>query len=275
MARTGPRTAGLLEPETEDKILEAVWLYSKRMQKDQGGVNTKAEADTEESDTWYIYESENHHAQSFCTLWHFAKLAKDRPAFKNRKYDDGRTASEHFQSWNEYINMYFTERAKKGIYIEAMSRDYNHKALKGIFNIYDFATDPELKRKAGLYLDLYFTYWGQEQIDGVAGGGKSRLYSDISPGTSEYGYLFFGVGEKPRYHSTLLSAMTTSYRPPLVVVDIVCDREGRGTYEVLQRPLGLAEEGSYRAPGISHAHRSMAALPGIPIAPPISLSALP
>jgi hypothetical protein len=124
-----------------------------------------------------------------------------------------------------------------------MSRDYNLKALKGIFNIYDFATHPDLKRRAGLYLTLYFTYWGQEQIDGVAGGGKSRLYSDISPGTSEYGYLFFGLGEKPRFTSTLLSAMTTNYRPPLVVVDIVCDREGRGNYEVLQWPLGLANEG--------------------------------
>ena len=247
----GTKAPGLLTPETEDIILEAIWLYSKRMQKDQVGENTKAEADTEESNTWYIYESENHHAQSFCTLWHFAKLAKDRPGFMNRKYDDGRTASEHFQSWNEYINRYFTERAKKGIYIEAMSRDYNHKALKGIFNIFDFATDPELKRRAGLYLDLYFAYWGQEQIDGVAGGGKSRLYSDISPGTSEYGYLFFGLGEKPRYTSTLLSAMTTSYRPPLVVVDIVRDRQGRGDYEVLQRPLGLAEEG-YTGPPVYH-----------------------
>lgn len=250
--QNGRKSPGLLKPETEEKILEAVWLYCKRQQKkDQNDVNTKAEADTEESNTWYIYESENHHAQSFCTQWHFTKLAKDRPAFKDRKYDDGRRALEQFERWNEYLHTYFTERAKKGIFIEMMSRDYNHKSLKGIFNIYDFATDPELKRKAGLYLDLYFAYWGEEQIDGVAGGGKSRLYSDISPGTSEYGYLFFGVGDKPHFTSTLLTAMTTAYRPPLVVVDIVCDREGRGNYEVTQRLLGLAEKG-HNGPPIYH-----------------------
>jgi len=244
----GSIQAGLLEEATENKVLEAVWLYCKRRQADQTGYNTKAEADADVSQTWYIYESENHHSQSFCTQWHFAKLVKDRPLFKDRKYDDGRTALAHFESWNDYLKLYFTERAKKGIYIEIMSRDYNHKSLKGIFNIYDFTADVELKRKAGLYLDLYFTYWGQEHIDGVAGGGKSRLYQDTSQGTSEYGYLFFGVGEKPEFDSTILTAMTTTYRPPLVVVDIVCDRLGRGVYEVLQRPLGLAADGYYQPP---------------------------
>ena len=247
--QNGSKTPGLLKPETEDKILEAVWLYCKRQQKkDQKDVNTKAEADTKESDTWYIYESENHHSQSFCTQWHFAKLIKDRPGFKNRIYDDGKNALEHYNEWTEYLKMYFAERAKKGMFIEMMSRDYNHKALKGIFNIYDFAKDKELKRRAGFFLDLYFTYWGQEQLNGISGGGKSRLYQDISPGTSAYGYLFFGVGKKPRFESTILSAMTTSYRPPLVVVDIVCDTKGRGIYEVVQRPLGLAEPGHFVPP---------------------------
>jgi len=175
-------------------------------------------------------------------------LIKDRPGFKDRKYDDGRTAREHFEAWTEYLKIYFTERAKKGIYVEIMSRDYNHKSVKGMFNVYDFTADEELKRKVENYINLYFTYWGQEQIDGIAGGGKSRLYQDINQGTSEYGYLFFGVGEKPRFQSTLLSALMTSYRPPLVVVDIVCDRKGRGVYEVNQRPLGLAENGYYEPP---------------------------
>ena len=87
--QNGTRVQGLLKPATEDKILEAVWLYSKRRQEDQAEVHTKAEADTEVSQTWYVYESENHHSQSFCTLWHYAKLAKDRDGFKDRKYDDG------------------------------------------------------------------------------------------------------------------------------------------------------------------------------------------
>ena len=248
----GTKKAGLLKPATETKILEAVWLYCKRQQKDQIGENTKAEADTEESNTWNIYESENHHSQSFCTQWNFAKLVKDRPDFKYRLYDDGKNASFHYREWNKYLKVYFAERAKKGMFIEMMSQDYNEKTLKGIFNIYDFADDPELKRRAGLFIDLYFTYWGQEQIGGISGGGKSRIYSDISPGTSDLGYIFFGIGDEPRFISTILSAMTTSYRPPLVVVDIACDVKGRGNYQVIQRPLGLLAHPGKNGPPIYH-----------------------
>ena len=94
-------------------------------------------------------------------------------------------------------------------------------------------------------MDLYFTYWGQEQLDGISGGGKARIYSDIFVNTSELGYYFFGVGDIPRFNCVLLSAMTTSYRPALVVVDIVCDIAGRDVYEVIQRPLGLATDSNY------------------------------
>ena len=112
--QNGTKTPGLIKLETETRILEAAWLYCKRRQQDQTGPNTIAEDDHKISNTWYIYESENHHSQSLCTQWHFSKLVKDRPRFKNRKYDDGRIASEHFESWNEYLKMYFTEAGQKG-----------------------------------------------------------------------------------------------------------------------------------------------------------------
>jgi len=54
--KNGSKTPGLLKPETENKILEAFWLYAKRRQEDQVGANTKAEADHKISNTWYIYE---------------------------------------------------------------------------------------------------------------------------------------------------------------------------------------------------------------------------
>jgi hypothetical protein len=238
----GSNQPGLLQQETENKILEAAWLYSKRVV----NINSKnrdhlSVADHKISNTWFIVESENHHVQSFTTLWHFAKLAKNRANFQNRIYDDGLKAADHYEQWNEYAKIYLTERAKKGMFVEMMCTGYNTTLLKGIFNFYDFAEDEELKRKTGLFLDLYFTYWGQEQLDGISGGGKSRIYSDILPETSGLGYFFFGVGNNPGINGSLLTAMTSSYRPPLVVVDIVCDRLGRGDYEVIQRPLGLAE----------------------------------
>lgn len=258
--QNGIKQPGLLKLETENKVLEAIWLYCKRNGFSQNykriddsspvGHDHLSEADQLISNTWFISESENHHAQSFTTQWHFAKLAKNRANFRDRLYDNGLKASDHYSQWNEYAKMYLTERAKKGMFIEMMSIGYNTDLLKGIFNFYDFAEDEELKRKTGLFLDLYFTYWGQEQINGISGGGKARLYSDISVGTSGFGYYFFGIGNNPGIQQVLLTAMTTSYRPSLVVIDIVCDLKGRGAYEVIQRPLGLATDSNFYRPAL-------------------------
>lgn len=245
---SGSRRAGLLDPETERKILESIWLYARRNEATAKPHTHLAEADHAVSQTWFIKESENHHAQSFTTLWHFAKIARQRDDFRDRRYDDGRTPAEHYSAWNSYAKLYLLERAKKGIFIEMMSVSYNASLLKGLFNFYDFANDPELKRRTGLFLDLYFAYWGQEQFHGVAGGGQGRIYSDINPKSAGLGYLFFGVGAAPGLHCELLTAMTSTYRPSLVVVDLVRDRIGRGVYEVIQRPLGLATDSAHYQP---------------------------
>ncbi len=245
----GTKHAGLLRAGTREKLMEIIWLYCKRVGPEAG--YTMADADDQISHTWYITGSENHHAQSFTTQWHFAKLAKNMPGFKDRIYDDGRKAADHYKDWNSYIKMFIAERSKKGMLIEMMCEDYNMVYLKGFFNCYDFAEDPELKRLSGHFLDLYFTYWGEEQINGVSGGGKARMYTDLSPRVAELAYYFFGIGPQPAFRSVLLAAMTSTYRPSLVVVDIACDVKGRGSYEVLQRPPGLAEKG-YNAPPVYH-----------------------
>ena len=242
----GTKNRGLLKPEAERKIMEGIWTNVKGgMGQDEEQVNTMTENYTKESQTWYINSSENLHAQSFTTRWNFALLAKDMSDFKDRKYNDGHTAQWHYDKWTEYLKLYCQERAKKGLFIEMMSRDYNEKTLKGMFNVYDFSPDTVLKRKAGNYLDLYFTYLAQEQLNGISGGGKSRLYSDTNVSTSWLGYVFFGIGSVPPFETTIIDALTTTYRPPLVVIDIASDIKGRGTYEVRQRAMGLAKPGHH------------------------------
>ena len=246
----GTRKPGLIQSETERKILESVWLYSKRRDAEATKDTHIAEADQAISKTWFIMGSENHHAQSFTTLWHFAKIARSRADFCNRLYDDGQTVAAHYASWTDYAKLYLLERARKGMFIEMMSVEYNTVLLKGLFNLYDFSEDPELKRRTKLFLDLYFTYWGEEQIKGVAGGGKARIYTDFSSQPSWLGYLFFGLGKSPGLRCELITAMTTSYRPSLLVVDIVSDLSGRGNYEVSQRPLGLAADHTHYTPPV-------------------------
>ncbi|MFZ5830448.1 MAG: hypothetical protein ACOY3P_10185 [Planctomycetota bacterium] len=230
---------GRIAPETEKLMMEAMWGFaSRRMAMLEGKL----------SGPWDLFESENHHVQNISTLWHFNKLAAESPGFRDRKLGDGRSPAEHYARWTEYLKTWLTERGKKGMFVEVASDGYNSATLKGIYNIYDFADDPELKRRAGMLLDLFWALWAQEQIDGVLGGGKARVYQSggdrqgRAP-VSELAYFYFGIGESPTLESPKLSAVLSAWRPPLVVVDLALDSEGRGRYAVRQRPPAAAVEG--------------------------------
>jgi hypothetical protein len=102
--------------------------------------------------------------------WNFAKIAQDRPDYRNLKYN-GLTPAGHYRGWNAYFVAYCRERARKGMLIEMMS---------GIYNFYD-SGDSHVRQAAGMFLDLYFAYWAEEQIDGISGGGILRdSYCDPS-----------------------------------------------------------------------------------------------
>ena len=235
----GTMAAGRLTEETRKTLMEQVWLYAKKRSNFQ-------EAST--SDTWHLDNSENHHSQDFLTCWHWAKLAKDMPDLKDRKYDDGHTVAEHYAAWTRYIKEYCAQRGRKGMNLEIASDGYNVVWMKGFLNVYDFAEEAALKSRVGAMLDLYWALWAQEQIDGVRGGGKTRIYQSgpARQGHNELrglAWFYFGIGKPVPAASPLMPMLTSRYRPPLVVIDLALDVAGRGRYEVRQRPLGLAVEG--------------------------------
>lgn len=243
----GSVTPGLLTTETETKILEPAWLYAKSHSK-------LTDTETALSKTWHVWESENHHVQIFTTTWHFAKLAKDRPEYRTATYNDGGTVADHYNAWTAYIKTYCAERAKKGLFIEMQNDGYNGILLKGLYNVYDFSEDNILKNQVRQLMDLYWAYWAQEQIDGVVGGGKTRVYQgggSLASGGRHIqllAYLYFGLCDPVKIYSPILSAALSSYQPPPVVTDLVLDTPGRGTYEISQRPLGLTKTGFYGPP---------------------------
>ena len=242
----GARAAGRLSPRTEDLMLEMMWLYCKN--------NSRlADADYERNRAWHIHESENHHIQGFSTVWHFSKFLKDAPLYQARKYDDGRTPAQHYEAWTAYSKEYMRERVRKGLFVETANKGYGVMTLKGIYNFQDFADDPELRRLARVVLDLYWATWAEEQIDGVRGGGASRVYQGAMSqfgrgGINRWAGFYLGRGHGKPPSNNEFTVLTSSYRMPLVVMDIALDAAGRGVYEVQQRRLGLAEKGYYKPP---------------------------
>lgn len=234
----GNVTPGLLTPETEALCLEPIWIYVDRC-------SWPELYEYETSKTWASHCSENHHAMHITVSWHFAKLVKDRPEYKNREYQHGGTAVEHYNAWNAYFPLYCLERARKGICVEMMSVGYNATMIKALYNFYDFG-DEEVSAAAKKLIDLYYAYWAQEQIDGVVGGGKSRVYFGkglAGRRSHTMAYLYFGIGEQPTLNGHDVNPYLSSYRPPAVIADIALDVIGRGQYEVYQRVQGLGEQG--------------------------------
>jgi len=237
----GTRQAGRITRETETLALKPIWLYVKAS-------SQLDKAETKTSKTWHIYSSENHHAMDFTVNWHFAKLAKDRPEYENLMCDDGATLAEHYRAWNEYFVVYCRERARKSPCVEMMSDHYNSVLVKGFYNFYDFG-EPQVSRSAEMLLDLYWAYWAQEQINGIQGGGRSRIsFHEALQGSVEHGnaplaWFYFGIGKQPAVHGQDMNAALSDYCPPAAVADIAVDVAGRGRYEVRQRPQGLGRQG--------------------------------
>ncbi len=241
----GSKKAGLITKETEAKLYKMMWQYNKNFSK-------ISKAEYVNSHTWFVDESENHHIQRFSTYWHFAKFLKDAPAYRNLKYDDGYTSQQHFEAWNSYIKQWTIERAKKGLFVEMANESYGLETLKGVYNFYDFG-DQEMRSLTSKLLDLYWATWAEEQLAGVSGGSKNRVYpgKDSKSGRGEFwqmAWYYLGIAKQTPLARNLMTLVASDYRMPLVVMDIALDTKGRGTFEVKQRRLGLAIKGYHMNP---------------------------
>lgn len=267
--RKGTRDAGRLLPEVEDLLLEMMWVYAKENSKvnsleevtaiyaawvwgQAGDEPLPVSANYRDTLTWDVIESENHHAMKVTTLWHFARLLSRDERYAEREWEDGFRAMDHYEAWSAYLKYYTRERAREGLFVEMAHDYYNLHTIKGFYNLYDFSEDPNLKRMSGNLLTLYFALWGQEQINGVRGGGKSRMNgtldrSAITPVTRVM-WFYLGLLRPWEPHSEFFTILTSDYRLPKVVADLILDVEGRGEYTLVNRPLGLARDGLFRNP---------------------------
>ncbi|MEI8291053.1 MAG: hypothetical protein WCH99_16430 [Verrucomicrobiota bacterium] len=243
---SGSRVKGRMSAEVEAAALEMMWLWTKE--------NSLLSETVISPDYWYVRGSENHHVQGFSACWDFARLLLRRAEYQQRRCDDGHTVAEHYAAWTRYAGDYMAMRAKQGLFIEAAT-EYNVETMKGIHQFYDFAEDPELKRRAGMLITLFWAAWAQEQIDGVRGGGKTRNYpgrwsTSGQDSTRRLGWFYLGLGSPVKLlQADELVFLTSEYRLPDLVIDLALDARGRGVYEAKQYPLGLAVPGYHKPPG--------------------------
>jgi hypothetical protein len=226
---------GRLTPEAEAALADILWRWAQPICK-------MKLADPER--TWWIWGSENHGAMRWSGFWGVAQILSQTPDYLNRRYEDGSTPAQKAEAWNAFYKRFSRERAGKGLLVEIGS-SYNNYTLQGWYNMADFATDPVLKKRMEMLLDLFWADWAIEQIDGVRGGGKHRIYPGRAAtqgrfsGGQSLSWFYFGLGVPRSQHPSVMCLATSAYRPPLCVADMALDIVGRGTYEYTSRRPGL------------------------------------
>jgi hypothetical protein len=237
----GSRTKGLLSDETNQVILKTLWAWVSAKSK-------LAEAEVTKSQTWTIYNSENHHANHFASCWAVSMFLAQQPGYRDRPYEDGHTALEHDEAWTAYLREYYRQRGCKGMTVEMDSPSYASMTLSAAYWVYDLTDDPVLKRRAGNYITLYWSIWAEQQIAGVCGGAKARCYPASATRGEDFvgrvAWYALGIGTPEFVHESMLPFVMSSWRMPDLVMDLARDVDGRGAYEVRQRRPGLLQPGS-------------------------------
>lgn len=246
----GTRGKGRLSSETYRVMLATSWEWAKVKSK-------MADCVVDESRTWTITDSENHHANHFASCWAVTAFLARVPEFRDRKLEDGHTAWEHYAAWTAYLREYLGERGRKGMTVEIESPSYASMTLSAVYWLYELSDDPVLKQRASDYITLYWALWAQQQIDGVSGGAKARCYPSSAKNgesfVSRAGWYTLGIGSPEFVHFGMLPFVTSSWKMPDVVMDLALDVQSRGSYEVLERRPGIAKPGVDRKKGVSFA----------------------
>lgn len=229
---------GRLEPETERHIHELFWNYA-------WAKSTVDRADLRY--VWFIQGSENHDLMDLSNAFLALQAVQDLPEFKDRPLRDGRTAREHVRVWTRYYRAYADERVARGLFVECGSCTYGKYAVPELFNMADFAEDAVLRRKMTMLLDVLWADWAVEQVGGVRGGGKSRVYQgDYSRRGDCDSYMHmanvlsgegrWARGRQSHTHFGYVHCLATSrYRLPRIVHRLIRDERRRGSYAYVSR----------------------------------------
>jgi len=263
---------GRLFPETEKLLLELLW---DRM-KDMNDIHIARQS------TWWIIGSENHDINAKAAALLSSQIFMNEPDFADRIYPDKGTgggisywfhqmygqgrnvagpegngrrsdegeylASDHYHAWIRFWKEYIRERAGKGFFLEVASSGYMGHTLNFFQNIYDFSDDPELKKLAGMFLDLVWAEWAQDQLGGVRGGAKTR-WNRYNGYDAMWKQAVFYLGGPANSGSTPYWQMASDYQWPEIVWRMVLDRKGKGEYAYISRKPGEEEAGLWPRPG--------------------------
>jgi hypothetical protein len=258
---------GKLDPVAEQALLELMWDRSKYTN----------DISLSKQSTWWMAGSENHdiNHKTFCLLT--SAIFMNEPEYASRIYpntgkgygfqfdryelgtargvgSDGKRymARDHYAAWVAFFKQYFTERARKGFFLERASEAYMKHTLSSIYALFNFCMDEELRRIIRMFLDLVWTDWAVEQISGIRGGPKTRHHYHVGSRDSMTPYAIYHMGGPGLTHFNCAQMLLSDYEFPSIVWELALDREGLGCFAFVSRGVGEEEFACPRPPGTEY-----------------------
>jgi hypothetical protein len=260
----GSVSPGRLYPETEKALLALLW---DRMEyKDDIHLARKS--------TWWMIGSENHDLVAKVSSLISSQIFMNEPDYKDRVYPDlgtgggnmywfhrmygkdavdgpeGRandkdgkayTAADHYEAWVDYFDEYFSERAKKGFFLEVASPGYMAVSVSYLMDVFDLCEDRSLSKKAENFLDVVWADWAQDQLNGVRGGAKTRVADGTRWVDAMYQFARFYFGGEGDSGTHFFAQLLSGYELKPILWDIALDREGLGEFAYQSRKPGEEE----------------------------------
>ncbi|MBT4138041.1 MAG: hypothetical protein HOE48_09005 [Candidatus Latescibacteria bacterium] len=262
-----------LSADAEQNLLTLLWERTQ----------FKNDISVAKKNTWWMAGSENHDLNTkSCNLlsaYIFSQESeyKDR-AYPNLGYGDGigygesgycaqenrnhhgggranwadgksYTPKDHHKAWSHYLNTYFTERAKRGFFLENGSPTYMKYTLSYILMIHNFCNDKSLKNRTGMFLDLVWSDWAHLQIAGLRGGPKTRHHKNAGGYDSMSDLVTFYLGGMGNTAFNNTQQILGTYAWPKIVWELALDQKDRKPFAYISRGIGEEEDTSPRPLG--------------------------
>lgn len=166
-------------------------------------------------------------------------VLKDDPEYKDKKFTAGDTVTERYHAWNAYFSEFLHDWALNGLWVELGSTSYEYHTYPSFINLADLAPDPEVRKRARMYLDLCLVEAQQISIADLRAGSKSRakkggLGSNFNP----YLHMIYGERGRPLYHAPIAAS---TYQAPEAAILLHKLGSPAPAFEIANRQAGEIE----------------------------------
>jgi hypothetical protein len=210
----------------------------------------------------YRGDTENHWVTYYTALY---LAAQTWPNEAGTEWFNGRSSDENFREAEGWLNHWIeiTTTVGQG---EFDSPTYLPVFLIPMVVLYDFASDPLMKRKAQMMSDLILADFAVEHLKGNYGGGHSRDYpADITnplvAQATRIAWLYFGepgfeFWDDPEFQPRIRAGWEVvwgalgSYRPPDMIVRMARDRSSPYVHRERKRVRNIIRFGDEMNPPV-------------------------